>query len=176
MSHSFSLSISYRDSQCNEAMGMNEAINFYIHGDISVLFGPVCDYAAAPVARQIKFWNLPMVSIGSMAQDFSDRRDTVYPMLTRAGPANFLTLSRFFAATMREFKWERMKLLYEKHSALDIVPVFCHLVSDTLVRTLPKEGIRLDYKRMDTDAGNKNASEKAAEVLLQEVEMSFSGI
>ena len=28
MSHSFSLSISYRDSQCNEAMGMNEAINF----------------------------------------------------------------------------------------------------------------------------------------------------
>lgn len=172
----FNLSISYRDSQCNEAVGMNEAINFYIHGDTSVLFGPVCDYAAAPVARQLRFWNLPMVSIGAMAQDFRDRRHTVYPMLTRAGPANFMTLSHFLSSTLKHFHWSRMKLLYEKYSDFDnIVPVFCHLVSDTLVQTLPKQGIRLDYKRLDTDGVAHNMSQKAKEVLLSEVSMSFSG-
>ena len=152
---------------------MNEVINFYIREDISVLFGPVCDYAAAPVARQINYWNLPMVSIGAMAQDFFDRRSTVYPMLTRAGPS-FLELSRFFASAMREYKWKKMKLIYQKHSDLDIIPVFCHLVSDTFVQTLPDEGITLDYRRLDTNDG-LNKTDKLREVLLTEVGMTFSG-
>ena len=81
------LTISYRDSKCSESDGMNEAINFYMRDQVNVFFGPICDFAAAPVARQTRFWDIPMVSVGAMARDFRTRRLEVYPLLTRAGAA-----------------------------------------------------------------------------------------
>ena len=44
----------YADSGCDIAMGIAAAIDFYIDYKISAFFGPVCDYALAPVARQVK--------------------------------------------------------------------------------------------------------------------------
>ena len=46
--------VKFRDSNCDIADGINEAINFYVHNEVHVLFGPCCDYAVAPVARQVR--------------------------------------------------------------------------------------------------------------------------
>ena len=82
--------IRYRDSKCSSAVAMNEVINFFIEDQFHVVFGPCCDYPAAPIARQMKFWNLPMITVGAMAVDFVDKT-TEYPMVTRTGPTiNFL--------------------------------------------------------------------------------------
>jgi hypothetical protein len=90
------LSMDYKDSSCSDSMAMNEAINYYIKGDTAAFFGPVCDFAVAPVARQVVFWDTPLVSVGAVARDFRLRRKAVYPLLTRAGPANLHDLVSLF--------------------------------------------------------------------------------
>ena len=53
-SKNLTLSVKFRDSNCDIADGINEAINFYVHNDVHVMFGPCCDYSMAPVARQVR--------------------------------------------------------------------------------------------------------------------------
>lgn len=48
------LTVKFRDSKCDIADGINEAINFYVKNEMDVLFGPCCDYAVAPCARQVR--------------------------------------------------------------------------------------------------------------------------
>lgn len=47
------LIVKFRDSQCDNANSMNEVIGFYVRKEMHVIFGPCCDYAAAPIARQV---------------------------------------------------------------------------------------------------------------------------
>ncbi len=177
------LSISYRNSNCSESMAMNEAINFYVQSDVSVFFGPVCDFAAAPVARQIVFWQLPMVSVGAIARDFRLRRQTIYPMLTRAGPVNLHDLVRGFLKTMKIFNWRRYKILYEKNAQENIVTQFCHLTTETFVfdteeNIPPAERPDVRYYRIPEDRTTPNLNEKRIEkLLIGEIgKTNFSGI
>ena len=170
------LSIQYKDSKCSEAAGMNEAINFFVEGRTSVFFGPVCDYAAAPVARQIGFWNVPMVSVGAMALDFFKRRQSVYPLLTRAGPANLQSLAQSFIRLMDDYKWTKVKVLYEREGRGEIVSAFCHLTSEALVYGIPKTHITLDYYRLRTDSWKRDKySAWLNTTLVEEVGDEYSG-
>ena len=54
-SKNLTLVVKFRDSKCDIADGINEAINFYVHNEVHVIFGPCCDYAVAPVARQVRY-------------------------------------------------------------------------------------------------------------------------
>lgn len=45
--------VRYADSKCHTGVGINEAIKLWYAGKVHVFFGPVCDYAVAPVARQV---------------------------------------------------------------------------------------------------------------------------
>ena len=167
--------IRYKDSECSEAAGMNEAINFYVEGRTNVFFGPVCDYAAAPVARQTGFWNLPMVSVGAMAVDFGKRRSEVYPLLTRAGPADLLSLASGLRAMLRRYSWSRMKILYQRNGQGNIVNAFCHLTSEALVygrrKDDPRSDITVDYYRLE----GHTSPENIAKTLIQEVADRYAG-
>ena len=68
------MKVTYRDSKCSSAHGMNNAINYYVENNVDVFFGPVCDFSVAPVARQAMFWNIPLISVGAMARDFTEYR------------------------------------------------------------------------------------------------------
>ena len=162
------LTIEYKDSQCSEAVGMNEVINFYIKGGVNVFFGPVCDYAAAPVARQTRYWNVPMLSVGAIALDFLQRRKDVYSLLTRAGPANLINLAQSFVTMFHDYKWTGFKVLYEREGHSDILHPFCHLASEALVYGIKKEAnIKLDYYRL---VGNR-----WSETIKNEVGNTYSG-
>ena len=88
-----SIQVIYRVSNCSSADGMNHAINLFIAKQVDVFLGPVCDLSVAQVARQTRFWNLPLISVGAMARDFTQYHHIDYPLLTRAGPVNFGSLS-----------------------------------------------------------------------------------
>jgi len=45
--------VRYADSRCDIGVAINEAFTFYARRDVNVILGPCCDYAAAPVARQV---------------------------------------------------------------------------------------------------------------------------
>lgn len=164
------LVVGYRDSQCSESHGLNEAINFYVEGEVHVFLGPVCDYAVAPVARQSVFWRVPVISVGALALDFTWRRRQVYPMLVRLGPANLQCLADFLIDTMTRFGWTRVKLIYEREGYSDVIPPFCHLTSEYIVFGFKASGFAVPYVKLE------EVSEANLErILIEEVGKEFSG-
>ena len=51
-----SIRLRYANSGCDSAVSVNEAINFYLKKQVHVFIGPCCDYAAAPIARQVSWF------------------------------------------------------------------------------------------------------------------------
>ncbi|ESP00404.1 hypothetical protein LOTGIDRAFT_173214 [Lottia gigantea] len=145
------LSVRYADTKCDIAFGINHAIEFYMYNQVDAFFGPVCDFAVAPVARQVMFWNLPVISGGAMARDFIMYKNTTYGMLTRVGPINFQTLSMLVVNVLTIFKWNRLKLLYDSSGQDYIVTGFCHLLTEALHYDLlsVQPVIEQDYFRVD---------------------------
>ena len=130
--HGLTFHVTYRDSNCSSADGMNEAIKLYMASKVDVFLGPVCDFSVAPVARQTRFWNLPLISVGAMSRDFRDYRYADYPLLTRAGPVNFGSLSDFFLAIFKKYDWRQYTIIYDKEGQGEYLDLFCHLVSSSL--------------------------------------------
>ncbi|CAG5119756.1 unnamed protein product, partial [Candidula unifasciata] len=91
----FPIEINYADSNCSGADAMNEAINFYVRKKLHVFLGPCCDYAAAPVGRQTKYWNIPMITT-AIARDFTVEKLNKYPMVTRVW-ATINKMAEFFS-------------------------------------------------------------------------------
>ncbi|KAK7095984.1 hypothetical protein V1264_005332 [Littorina saxatilis] len=123
------LRATYRDSNCSIDKGMKEAIEAYVNNDVSVFFGPCCDYTAAPVARQVKFWNIPMITSGALAMNFAHK--DMYSLLTRVGP-NFNTLLRFLLTMLQEFSWRRVLLAFDSFAQSELIERFCHVASSAI--------------------------------------------
>ena len=87
---------------------------------MDVFFGPCCDYAAAPIARQTRYWNLPMLTAAAMARDYAVNRIVEYPMLTRVG-ANINSLTLFLVNAFHYFRWKRVMIVYNPHGHADVV-------------------------------------------------------
>ena len=47
--------VHYADSKCDIAWGIKGAIELHFEDKADVFLGPVCDYTAAPVARQAAY-------------------------------------------------------------------------------------------------------------------------
>ncbi|XP_036361169.1 atrial natriuretic peptide receptor 3 [Octopus sinensis] len=125
-------SVKSGDSKCSIAHGIKASIDLYMQTQIDVFFGPVCDYAAGPLVRQAKFWNIPVITAGSMAMDFSSYRFETYPTLTRVGPVNFSSLFTFFLRLFKSYEWTRFVILYSKSAYSNIVTNMCHLTIEAL--------------------------------------------
>ncbi|KAK7499955.1 hypothetical protein BaRGS_00008803 [Batillaria attramentaria] len=165
------LFVKYNDTKCNIAEGMDRAINFYIKQQVDVFMGPVCDFAVAPVARQARFWHIPMISCGAMALDFSKYRETTYQLLTRVGPVNFGSLSNLVSRQWDHFSWKKLKLLYSKDGQDFLIKGFCHLLTEALHYTLKdiRPDLEQDYFRLD------EKHQDFEELLRDEVGLEYGG-
>lgn len=128
--HTFS--VEYRDSNCSSADPMNHAINFYMEKNVHVFFGPVCDFSVAPVARQVKFWNLPLITAGAMARDFDNYRNEEYNLLSRVGPVNFKSLAIMIMHILEKNRWNTFKLIYDNEGQSEYINAFCVLAAGSL--------------------------------------------
>ena len=161
--------VSYADSKCDISEAINAAFNLYLQRRVHVFLGPCCDYAAAPVARQIRYWNLPMITAGAMAGDFGTAKKSHYPLLTRVGP-DFNSLANFLLNVLHYYGFKRVKLIYNPLGQDDIMERFCHLAADHLHRTMlkPENNITQDYykflrvanmkMKLTTEIGNTYSS------------------
>lgn len=123
------LILDYRDSQCRIDDGMNEAINAFVTNTVHVFFGPCCDYSAAPVGRQVKFWKIPLITAGALSSDFAKK--DMYALVTRIGP-NFNSLLHFIFSMFNEFAWRRVTLMYDPDGQEYIVEKFCHIAANAI--------------------------------------------
>lgn len=140
------IGISYADSKCSISHGMNEAINVFVDGHVDVYFGPCCDYTAAPVARQLRYWNIPMVTAGAMARDFALSKLFQFPLMTRVGP-NFNSLVSFIISILQKFNWSRVKLVYDPLGQAHVVDKFCHIATDGVHYGLRVQKVIKDFKQ-----------------------------
>ncbi|XP_033726025.1 atrial natriuretic peptide receptor 3-like [Pecten maximus] len=163
-------SVEYANSQCSIAEGINQAIDFYINRKVDAFFGPVCDYAVAPVARQTRFWNIPLISGGAMARDFAIYRKSQYPKLTRVGPVNFNSLSDFFVKLFRHSGWKSLKILYNRKGHANVFEDFCHLCVEAIHYDMIEKAreIKQDYFRLDEKTDLRK-------ILFNEVGLTFGG-
>lgn len=109
--------VRYRDSGCQSPLATMHAVRDHSRADAHVFLGPACDYAAASVARLLKFWKLPMVTAGALAYDFWDKGHdgSEYYLMTRAG-LSFSGCCQGFLGLCRRFGWRRMLILYESEA------------------------------------------------------------
>ncbi len=131
------ISVKYADSKCHISEAINQAFNFYMQRQVHVFFGPCCDYAAAPIARQIGYWNLPMLTAGAMAGDFGMLKKTYYPLLTRVG-SDINSLAACLLEMLDHHKWRKLKLIYDPYAQQEVIEKFCHLAADGLHHALLK--------------------------------------
>jgi len=131
-----------------------------------VFFGPCCDYAAAPIARQTRYWKIPIVTAGAMAREYGNNRNKEFPMLTRVG-GNFNSLTQFLLDLLIMFKWSLVKMVYDPQGHGTEMQKFCHLTVDcihqTIMRPEYKNVLKQDYYKI------VNESEFRANLMPKEI-------
>ena len=130
--HNVTFNIRFADSQCTAKNGMNQAIQMYMNKTVNVFLGPTCDYSVAAVERQVTFWNIPIISAGAMSLDFEINRLVDYPLLTRAGPADFSMLSRCIGNMFKIMNWNNPLLIYDKDENKGVLEEFCNFCTTSL--------------------------------------------
>ncbi|XP_063051311.1 atrial natriuretic peptide receptor 3 isoform X2 [Engraulis encrasicolus] len=108
-SSQLNFSIKYRNSECG-----NHALFALIdecQTRPDLVLGPVCEYAAAGVARVASRWNIPMVTAGALAVGF-DQKKPEYTHLTRVAPS-YMKMAETFASLFVEFNWKNAVLIYD---------------------------------------------------------------
>lgn len=104
--------VAYEDSDCgNRALfSLVDRVAAARGAKPDLILGPVCEYAAAPVARLASHWDLPMLSAGALAAGFQ-HKDTEYSHLTRVSPA-YAKMGEMMLALFRHHQWSRAALVY----------------------------------------------------------------
>ena len=166
--HKREIAVYYGDSQCNIGAAINQAIDFYLRHPIKVFLGPVCDYAAAPVARQMKYWDIPMITAGAMSGDFGKMKDSEYPLLTRMN-GDFNSLAKFLIRLFQEFGFKKVKQIYEYEGHHNVIAKFCHLAADTIYTTL------LTHEDLVQDYFKVNKPEETFDKLEDELGREYAG-
>ncbi|CAL1532252.1 unnamed protein product, partial [Lymnaea stagnalis] len=141
------IQINYGDSNCSSAESMNEAISFFVKKMLHVFLGPSCDYAAAPIGRQTRWWNIPMLSMAS-ARDFGMEKKSLYPMMTRMW-ANMYQIGILFTNLLKHFNWSKIKLIYSPDDVTNYLPRVCHLFSESVHFGLQESKLSAPYYKFE---------------------------
>lgn len=100
------LNLKYRNDNCSEYLAPNLAMELYMEHKTAAFFGPVCNYAFAPVARFASYRRLPLFTAGALVDAFDDQREPgdMYSSITRM-LGSYSHLAGFFLQLFRSFGW-----------------------------------------------------------------------
>nr|XP_033789154.1 atrial natriuretic peptide receptor 3 isoform X2 [Geotrypetes seraphini] len=139
----FSFKVHYEDSECgNRALFtlMDLAVQ---QRKPDVILGPVCEYAAASVARMASYWDIPVLSSGALATGFMPK-SSEYSHLTRVSPA-YSKMGEMFLAMFRYHLWNRAALVYSD----DKLERNCFFTIEGVERVFHEEGFHMSYYSFD---------------------------
>ncbi|XP_064645636.1 atrial natriuretic peptide receptor 1-like isoform X3 [Lineus longissimus] len=153
------INVKYEDSNCSNTLAPIAAMKFYMNNEVNVFFGPFCDYAAAPVARYSPYWNIPMITVGAMANDFS--RKAEFGLLTRIGPG-FGGVSEYIHNILKFHNWNRVYGIYDPDGYGEIFTKFCFLSTSALIERMKSHGVKNDFHLLN--AGRMSGSKMDLEL------------
>lgn len=108
------ISLIVDDTECWLNTAQFAAIDMmYIH-KVMAFFGPVCEYALAPVGRFSTRWNLPLITAGGQASGYDDFDQ--YKLITNLRPPH-RKLAHFVAALWKIYEWKRGVIVFHDGDA-----------------------------------------------------------
>ncbi|XP_042546511.1 atrial natriuretic peptide receptor 3 isoform X1 [Dipodomys spectabilis] len=137
--------VTYEDSDCgNRALfSLVDRVAAARGTKPDLILGPVCEYAAAPVARLASHWDLPMLSAGALAAGFQ-HKDAEYSHLTRVAPA-YAKMGEMMLALFRHHHWSRAALLYSD----DKLERNCYFTLEGVHEVFQEEGLHTSAYNFD---------------------------
>lgn len=137
--------VAYEDSDCgNRALfSLVDRVAEARGAKPDLILGPVCEYAAAPVARLASHWDLPMLSAGALAAGFQ-HKDTEYSHLTRVAPA-YAKMGEMMLALFRHHQWSRAALVYSD----DKLERNCYFTLEGVHEVFQEEGLHTSAYNFD---------------------------
>ena len=170
-----SFQFDYSNSQCSDMYGPVRAMELYYRGagcradegskaesgkplDIRVFFGPCCKYALAPVVRNAKVWNVPVITPGGLTSRFSSSDD--FSMLTRF-IAPYMKVAEFLPMLLSKYGWRHIYLLFHDNLGLDKMKGYpmCYDLMEAIGRVLRPQLKMISKLTVDDTAGNGTTSD-----------------
>ncbi|CAH2296538.1 atrial natriuretic peptide receptor 3 isoform X2 [Pelobates cultripes] len=136
-------SVTYQNSDCGNTALFNLVDTAVQLQKPDVILGPVCEYAAALVARLASHWNIPMVSAGALATGFTHKAEE-YTHLTRVSPA-YSKMGEMFLAMFKYHQWDRAMLLYSD----DKLERNCYFTIEGVHQSFKEEGYTMNVQDFD---------------------------
>lgn len=168
--HDVNITVRYNDTKCNSRNAPIALFDFYSQDLVDVVFGPVCDFSLAPVARYTPVWNVPVITSGGFAHDFDEKQklDSEYNTLTRMGP-NFSSMSEYILHLLKTFGWKKLQLLYDQAGKDYIMEKFCFLAASTIIFSCKMKKTENDFHLYIPD------SQDIGKMLTEKVGLKYSG-
>ncbi|XP_036361172.1 atrial natriuretic peptide receptor 3-like [Octopus sinensis] len=163
---SIRIKVNYHGVTCDATQPPLAAFKFYMNNEVDIFFGPVCEYALAPVSRYSFYWNIPVISPGGMAHDFQDK--TEFGSLTRVG-ITFNGLSDSLLSIFRYYNWRKVYVLYNSNGLDTITFRFCFFTVSALAFQLTKENISYHFHILE------NGGLNIKDVLLKGISTDIAG-
>ncbi|GFR89631.1 atrial natriuretic peptide receptor 3-like [Elysia marginata] len=160
--------VHYADSKCSIAYGIRGAIELHYRGEADVFLGPVCDYTAAPVARQSVFWDTPVLTY-AQAKDF--RAEAMLSKVTRVGN-DFFQLGEFLNTVFKRngTNWHKFNIIYDPTAWDSLIDKMGHIMAESIHATMYQlTGHISTYYKMNLE------EVKFDELLLDQVGTEFAG-
>ncbi|CAG7700227.1 unnamed protein product [Allacma fusca] len=171
----YRINLHYRDTECSNVLAPMVAIKaHFAQKNLHAFFGPSCELALAPVARFVKFWNIPLLTAGGLTVDYTmDKKmnGSEYFLLTKTG-IGFSGMSNFILKIFAKAGWKKVLLMYEKDGRDDVSgPHTCKFFMSTVVDDLKK--FVIDYDTLDLEnTANVSLHERMGDSMRSKYAMS----
>ena len=153
------LTIKQVDTDCDYTAA---PINAYkLHRDVQILFGPICEYSLAPVARYSRYWNLAVLTPGGMSGPYGrdkTKADPEFPLLTRVG-ATFDGAAKCLYTVIKYFNWDNVVLLVDSDGGANVTPRLCHLAMSDVVFFFTQEAVHYKIYQFDEPENKRDYSQ-----------------
>ncbi|CAD5111745.1 unnamed protein product [Dimorphilus gyrociliatus] len=154
----------YRDSNCSAKLAMRAGMELYMYHGINVFFGPVFDYALVQISRFSSVWNIPTVTAGGMAFEWTtERKKSDYSLVTRSSSEiSTWSLAGFFFKIFEEMQWKKAALIYDNDADLGVLNRFCYMFANSFVKKSKKKFLYLIFDQNDIEKTLTKAKNNAS--------------
>ncbi|XP_017847573.1 atrial natriuretic peptide receptor 1 isoform X2 [Drosophila busckii] len=130
-----------RDTFCSSTYGPLGFFEIYTQSpEINAIFGLPCEYVLAPISRYADVWQIPLLTTGGNAGEFSKKAES-YSTLTRLKGAQVNNLGNMVRAILNTYNWTRTALIYQNENAKVRGNSVCFLCLAAIHDTIENESV-----------------------------------
>ncbi|EDV94937.1 GH13987 [Drosophila grimshawi] len=130
-----------RDTFCSSTYGPLGFFEIYTQWpEMNAIFGLPCEYVLAPISRYADVWQIPLLTTGGNAGEFSKKAES-YSTLTRLKGAQVNNLGNMVRALLNTYNWTRTALIYQNENAKIKGNSVCFLCLAAIHATIERESV-----------------------------------